>query len=111
MEHRDSSGKHEADPPRKALADVLASHLRSPATQYLWPGTIPQLNEIVTALETDKSLNVVVFESAVEGFFLTHYDFLAKLEDSTSLPPDPRDCSNYLTCWCASVVRPSYLSR
>jgi enoyl-CoA hydratase/carnithine racemase len=30
---------------------------------------------------------VVVFDSAVEGFFLTHYDFLAKLEDSTSLPP------------------------
>jgi enoyl-CoA hydratase/carnithine racemase len=24
-----------------------------------------------------------------EGFFLTHYDFLAKLEDPTSLPPGP----------------------
>src|SRR5215472_2089724 len=32
---------------------------------------------------------VVVFDSAVEGFFLTHYDFLAKLEDSTNLPPGP----------------------
>lgn len=28
----------------------------------------------------------MVFDSAVEGFFLTHYDFLAKLEDSISLP-------------------------
>jgi outer membrane protein, multidrug efflux system len=27
------------------------------------------------------------FDSAVEGFFLTHCDFLAKPEDSTSLPP------------------------
>jgi enoyl-CoA hydratase/carnithine racemase len=52
------------------------------------PETIPELNEIVTGLETDKSLKVV-FDSAVEGFFLTHYDFLGKLEDSTSLPPGP----------------------
>ncbi len=29
------------------------------------------------------------FDSAVEGFFLTHYDFLAKLEDTTHLPPGP----------------------
>jgi enoyl-CoA hydratase/carnithine racemase len=60
-----------------------------PPLNIFGPDTIPQLNEIVTALETDKSLKVVVFDSAVEGFFLTHYDFLAKMEDSTSLPPGP----------------------
>jgi len=60
-----------------------------PPLNIFGPQTIPQLNEIVTALETNKSLKVVVFDSAVEGFFLTHYDFLAKLEDSTSLPPGP----------------------
>ena len=31
----------------------------------------------------------MVFDSAIEGFFLIHYNFLAKLEDSTSLPPGP----------------------
>ena len=30
-----------------------------------------------------------MFDSAVEGFFLTHYDFLAKLEATTRLPPGP----------------------
>ena len=60
-----------------------------PPLNIFGPEAIPQLNEIVTALETDKSLKVVVFDSAVEGFFLTHYDFLAKLEDSTGLPPGP----------------------
>jgi hypothetical protein len=30
-----------------------------------------------------------VFDSAIPGFFLTHYDFLAKIEDTTSLPPGP----------------------
>ena len=47
------------------------------------------MNEILTALETDKHVKVVVFDSAVQGFFLTHYDFLARLEDTTRLPPEP----------------------
>src|SRR5271155_5051482 len=63
--------------------------LDHPPLNIFSPESIPQLNEIVTALETDNRVNVVVFDSAVEGFFITHYDFLAKLEDSTSLPPGP----------------------
>jgi enoyl-CoA hydratase/carnithine racemase len=57
------------------------------------PATIPQLNEIVTALETDDDVRVVVFDSAVEGFFLTHYDSLAKPEDTTRLLPGPTGLS------------------
>jgi enoyl-CoA hydratase/carnithine racemase len=60
-----------------------------PPLNIFGPETIPQLNEIITALESDKQVKVVVFDSAVEGFFLTHYDFLAKLEETTSLPPGP----------------------
>jgi len=60
-----------------------------PPLNIFGPDIIPQLNEIITALETDEHVKVVVFDSAVEGFFLTHYDFLAKLEDTTSLPPGP----------------------
>src|SRR5437899_5622614 len=60
-----------------------------PPLNIFGPEAIPQLNEIVTALETDEQVKVVVFDSAVEGFFLTHYDFLAKPEDSTRLPPGP----------------------
>src|SRR5712672_4696015 len=60
-----------------------------PPLNICGPDTIPQLNEVITALETDKQVKVVVFDSAVKGFFLTHYDFVAPLEDSTSLPPGP----------------------
>src|SRR6267142_6894248 len=59
--------------------------LDHPPLNIFGPESIPQLNEVVTALETDKQVKVVVFDSAVEGFFLTHYDFLAKIEDTTSL--------------------------
>src|SRR3989475_1361802 len=60
-----------------------------PPLNIFGPETIPQLNETIVALETDEHVKVVVFDSAVEGFFLTHYNFLAPLEDSTSLPPGP----------------------
>src|SRR6202043_867481 len=60
-----------------------------PPLNIFGPETIPQLNEIIVALETDEHVKVVVFDSAVEGFFLTHYNFHAPLEDSTSLPPGP----------------------
>src|SRR5438552_16003081 len=60
-----------------------------PPLNIFGPDTIPQLNEIITAVETDKHVKVVVFDSAVQGFFLTHYDFLARLEDTTGLPPGP----------------------
>jgi enoyl-CoA hydratase/carnithine racemase len=53
------------------------------------PETIPQLEEVIRSLEVDPDVKVVVFDSAVDGFFLTHYNFLAKLEDSTSLPAGP----------------------
>jgi enoyl-CoA hydratase/carnithine racemase len=78
-----------------------------PPLNIFGPQTIPQLNEIVTALETNKSLKVVVFDSAVEGFFLTHYD--SRIQP-TSLP-DPRDSSSCRTCWCASAARQWYPSR
>src|SRR5215813_4886879 len=60
-----------------------------PPLNIFGPETLPQLNEVVTALETDEEVKVVVFDSAVDGFFLTHYNLVAKLEESTRLPPGP----------------------
>src|SRR5712664_206204 len=79
------------------LARTTPSYWRvtfdNPPLNIFGPDTIPQLNEIVTALETDDDVKVVVFDSAVDGFFLTHYNFLAKLEDTTSLLPGPTGLS------------------
>ncbi len=63
--------------------------LNNPPLNVFGPKTIPQLNKIITAIETDAELKVVVFDSAIDGFFMTHYDFLAKVEETTSLPPGP----------------------
>ena len=42
-----------------------------PPLNIFGPREIPQLNEIIAAIETDDHLKVVVFDSAVEGF-LSH---------------------------------------
>jgi enoyl-CoA hydratase/carnithine racemase len=60
-----------------------------PPLNIFGPDLAPQLNAIVAALETDEQVKVVVFDSAVEGFFITHYDFLAPLEESARLPTGP----------------------
>jgi enoyl-CoA hydratase/carnithine racemase len=60
-----------------------------PPLNIFGPDTIPQLDEVITAIETDEDVKVVVFDSAVEGFFLTHYDFVAPVENTTRLPPGP----------------------
>lgn len=58
----------------------------NPPLNIFGPKTIPQLNEVITALESDEHVKVVVFDSAVDGFFLTHYNFVAPLEESTKFP-------------------------
>src|SRR3981189_2290834 len=63
--------------------------INRPPLNIFGPDTIPQLNDAITAIETDEQVKGVAFDRAMEGFFLTHYDFLAKIEDTTSLPPGP----------------------
>src|SRR5580704_12200388 len=57
-----------------------------PPLNIFGPANLPQLEEIVSSLESDDRVKVVVFDSAVDGFFLTHYDFLAKPEESAKFP-------------------------
>src|SRR6202162_104279 len=61
--------------------------LAPPPLNIFGPEMLPHVNEIITALETDEQVKVVVFDSAVEGFFLIHLDFLARLDDLAHLPP------------------------
>jgi enoyl-CoA hydratase/carnithine racemase len=61
----------------------------NPPLNIFGPETMPELNAVVSALETDPDVKVVVFDSAVEGFFITHYNFLADPEETLGLPPGP----------------------
>jgi hypothetical protein len=61
--------------------------LDNPPFNIFGPESIPQLNSVITQIETDPKVKVVVFQSAVPGFFLTHYDFVPPLSATTSIPP------------------------
>jgi enoyl-CoA hydratase/carnithine racemase len=60
-----------------------------PPVNIFGPKETLQLSEIISLIEKDEQVKVVVFDSAVDGFFLTHYDFLAPLEESAKIPPGP----------------------
>ena len=64
-----------------------------PPLNIFGPETIPELDAAVEAIEHDPDLKVVVFDSAVDGFFITHYDFLAEPQSfapgKTGLQPLP----------------------
>jgi enoyl-CoA hydratase/carnithine racemase len=65
------------------------------------PEFVLQFREILATLETDEHVKVVAFDSAVEGYFLNHSDFFAKLEDLTSIPQGPTG----LDAWPDILVR------
>jgi enoyl-CoA hydratase/carnithine racemase len=73
----------------------------NPPLNLMGPEFVLELREIMTTLETDEHLKVVVFDSAVEGFFLNHSDFLAKLEDLTGISQGPTG----LEAWPDILVR------
>src|SRR5450631_3964443 len=87
------------------LNQVAPSHCRvvldNPPCNLMGPEFVLQIQEIVTALENDDGVKVVVFESGVDGFFLNHSDFLANFEDLTSIPQGPTG----LEAWPDVLVR------
>ena len=84
---------------------LSASHWRvvfdNPPLNLMGPEFVLEFRDIIAAIETDEKVKVVVFESAVEDFFLNHSDFLGKLEDLTSIPQGPTG----LEAWPDILVR------
>ena len=61
----------------------------NPPINVMGPEMVREFQEVIDALEADEHVRVVVFDSAVDDYFLNHSDFLAKLEDLTSMPAGP----------------------
>src|SRR5882757_2779402 len=97
--------KSTSENPQVRLIRKLPAYCRvvfdNPPLNLMGPEFVVQFRKIMTELEADEHVKVVVFESAVEGYFLNHSDFLAKLEDLTSLPQGPTG----LEAWPDLLVR------
>src|SRR5271154_2282822 len=73
----------------------------NPPLNLMGPEFVVEFSAIVKAIEDDEHLRVVVFDSAVEGFFLNHSDFTVNMKQLTSLPQGPTG----LEAWPDILVR------
>jgi enoyl-CoA hydratase/carnithine racemase len=75
--------------------------LDNPPLNLMDPSVVLEFREVLTTLENDDQAKVVVFESAVKGFFFNHSDFLAEADDLTNIPQGPTG----LEAWPDVLVR------
>lgn len=73
----------------------------NPPLNLMGPQFVVEFGEIIKAIESDTEVGVVVFDSAVDGFFLNHSDFTVDMKDLTSLPQGPTG----LEAWPDVLVR------
>jgi enoyl-CoA hydratase/carnithine racemase len=73
----------------------------NPPLNVMGPQFVREFRDIMTAIEADEHVRVIVFDSAVEGFFLNHSDFFANFDDLKSIPPGPTG----LESWPDILVR------
>ena len=73
----------------------------NPPLNLMGPQFVREFRELITAIEADEDVRVVVFDSAVESFFLNHSDFLSDFKDLTSIPQGPTG----LEAWPDILVR------
>jgi enoyl-CoA hydratase/carnithine racemase len=82
-----------ATKPQVRLVRKSAAYWRvtidNPPINVMGPEMVKQFQAVMDALEADADVRVVVFDSAVDDYFLNHSDFTANIEDLTSLPAGP----------------------
>ena len=61
----------------------------NPPINVMGPPMVKDFQQVIEAIEGDEQVRVVVFDSAVDGYFLNHSDFNARFEDLTSMPNGP----------------------
>jgi enoyl-CoA hydratase/carnithine racemase len=73
----------------------------NPPLNVMGPQLVREFGEIITVVEADEQVKVLVFDSAVDGFFLNHSDFNADFKELTSMPQGPTG----LEAWPDILVR------
>ncbi|MER9756560.1 enoyl-CoA hydratase/isomerase family protein [Mesorhizobium sp. M0166] len=59
----------------------------NPPLNVMGPQMVQEFTHLIDAIEADDDVRVVVFDSSVDGYFLNHSDFKARIDDMLALPP------------------------
>lgn len=73
----------------------------NPPLNVMGPQFVREFRDIITAVEADEDVKVLVFESTVDGFFLNHSDFRADFKELTGISQGPTG----LEAWPDILVR------
>jgi enoyl-CoA hydratase/carnithine racemase len=73
----------------------------NPPLNLMGPQFVREFRTIMSAIEADEQVKVVVFESGIDSFFLNHSDFYADFDDLKSIPQGPTG----LEAWPDILVR------
>src|SRR4051794_29982369 len=79
--------------------------LDNPPLNVMGAQLVREFGKTITVVEADKDVRVLVFESAVDGFFLNHSDFNADFKELTGIPQGPTG----LEAWPDVLVRITHL--
>ncbi len=60
----------------------------NPPINVMGQAMVKPFQEVVDAFKSGEHVKVVVFDGAVDDYFMNHSDFTARLEDLTSMPAD-----------------------
>src|ERR1700722_15582141 len=87
------------------LARISGAYWRvtfdNPPLNVMGPQFVREFKEVIAEIEADADVKVLVFDSAVEGFFLNHSDFNADFKELTDMPQGPTG----LEAWPDLLVR------
>ena len=61
----------------------------NPPLNLMGPQFVVEFGQIMNTIEGDDQVRVVLFDSAVDGFFLNHSDFTVDMKELTALPQGP----------------------
>lgn len=70
----------------------------NPPVNLIDPDTIEELSGLVSRLERDPEVRVILFESRDPDFFLAHYDVLADKGRTAAMAPGPTGMHPWLDC-------------
>ena len=73
----------------KPSSGLWTATFANPPINLIDPDTIGELQDLLSALEIDADVKVVVFRSADPDFFLAHWDVLADKAKVAAMPPGP----------------------
>jgi enoyl-CoA hydratase/carnithine racemase len=67
----------------------LRASFENPPINLIDPETIDQLSALISSLESDPEVKVIVFDSRDPDFFLAHWDVLTDKERTAAMPKGP----------------------